>query len=393
MEWAAQNGIELSEDMILTMSDNVPCLRNTVFAPDLGILLDDRKDFRQLDGKLPLYSWSFMQKNGMSLGLVDFEWDIQQDFNARELAKTKIITKTPIAGKSWLRRDMFGDDDKKYQEAVDNYNDPSVPLEVPELAPPVGEGFGIIPGAQIPPSILQDETFKLNLSERIGMLPPALQGRSERTSDTGIAIGRKVVEANTMMKHESETIIQHENDKHEDWVKVAVKLFGNPVNMNRPFTSKDGKSSVVINEVVGIDSVGNTVMRNHIGSLKRVNVVISQTKENDFVTQIRAEKSVASLQAMPPSESNILTRGAIEHALVTSMDYSTDEEKDNASRLADMQLEILEKTGRVQLQNLDQQLSPKQPAAPGDQPVQGGVPEQVQPPEMAQPSVPEGANV
>ena len=34
----------------------------------------------------------------------------------RELAKTKIITETPIAGKLWIRRDIFSDDDKKYQE-------------------------------------------------------------------------------------------------------------------------------------------------------------------------------------------------------------------------------------------------------------------------------------
>lgn len=36
------------------------------------------------------------------------------------------------------------------------------------------------------------------MSDRIGMLPLASQGSSERASDTGSAIGRKVAEANTM---------------------------------------------------------------------------------------------------------------------------------------------------------------------------------------------------
>lgn len=354
--WAASMGFELSDDMILTMSDDVPCMYTTTYAPDLAILLDDRKDFRQLGGHLPLYSWSFVQKNGMSFGLVDFEWDIQQDFNRREIAKTKIITKTPIAGKLYIRKDMYTDQGQ-FDDALKNYTDSSVPLVIPEDAPPVPQGFGIIPGAQFPPSILQDESFKLALSERIGMLPPALQGRSERAADTGIAIGRKVVEANVMMKQESVSIIQHENDKHEDWVKLAVKLFGNPVNINRPFQSADGKDKFVINEAVGIDSVGNTVMRNHIGSLERVNVIISQTKENDFISQVRLEKSVGSLQAMPPSDTNTLHRAAIEYNIVTNMDYSTDEERERAKRLADKQLQLVEKDADLRLKMIDSQLN------------------------------------
>lgn len=373
--WAESYGFELSDDMILTMNDNVPCLYNTVFAPDIGVMLDDRKDFRQLGGHIPLYSWSFLQKNGMSLGIVDFEWDIQQDFNKRELAKTKIITKTPIAGKLWIRRDMY-DSDTEFNQAVKDYTDSSKPLVIPESAPPVPEGFGFISGANFPPSILQDESFKLGLADRIGMLPPAVQGRSERSADSGIAIGRKVIEANTMMKQESTTIIQHENDKHEDWVKLAIKLFGHPVNMNRPFQSADGKDSITINEAIGIDPVGNTIMRNNIGSLKRVNVIISQTKENDFVSQVRMEKSVASLQAMPPSDTNILNRAAMEYTLVTSQDFSTDEDKERAMRLAELQLKIIEAQGMAQLKQAEQMAQgPQQPPMPQGAP-QGQAPAQ-----------------
>lgn len=374
--WASSNGFQLTEDMILTMKDNVPILYTTTFLPDFGVLLDNRKDFRQLNGKLPLYAWSFIQKNGMSFGLVDFLWDIQQDFNKREIAKTKIITKTPITGKPWIRRDMF-ESDREFDDALKSFTDPSVPLVVPENAPPAPQGFGFLPGVQFPPSILQDESFKLALSERIGMLPPALQGRSERSADTGVAIGRKVVEANVMMKQESTSIIQHENDKHEDWVVLAVKLFGNPINMNRPFQSADGKDRTVINEAIGIDSVGNTVMRNYIGGLNRVNVIISQTKENDFVSQIRLEKAVGSLQAMIPSETNSLSRAAIEYSIVNNMDFSTDEERERVKRLSDLQLQIVEKDAQLKLKMIENQLqgppqgmqgAPQQVAAPQQQP-------------------------
>ena len=355
-QWAQARGIELSDDMVLTFKDDVPCMYNTPFIPDLNILIDNRKDFRQLDGCLPLYAWSFTQKNGVSLGLVDYEWDVQQDFTKRELAKTKLITKTPIAGKPWIRRDMFENKDD-FDDAVDNYTDSSVPLIIPESAPPVPEGFGFIQGTQFPPSILQDETFKLMLAERIGMLPPALQGRSERTSDTGVAIGRKVVEANTMIKQESESIIQHENDKHEDWLKMAIKLFGSSVNMNRMFQSMGGKKKTVINEPIGTDENGKMIVRNDIGSLTRVGVIITQAKENDFVSQIRMEKAVAGLQAMIPSDTNTLNRAAMEYTIVTSNDYATDEDRERSKRIADLQLEIVETKGKLDLKVLKSQLN------------------------------------
>ena len=353
--WAASYGFELSDDMILTMKDDVPCMYTTTFMPEFGILLDDRKDFRQLNGHLPLYAWSFIQKNGMSFGLVDFEWDIQQDFNKREMAKTKIITKTPIAGKPWIRKDMF-ESDTEFDNALKNYTDPSVPLVIPENAPPVPQGFGILPGAQFPPSILEDQNFKLALSERIGMLPPALQGRSERSADTGVAIGRKVVEANIMMKQESTTIIQHENDKHEDWVIMATKLFGHPINVNRVFQSADGKEKTVINEAVGIDAVGNTIMRNNLANLKRVNVIISQAKENDFISQVRLEKAVGSLNVMPASETNTLHRAALEYSVVNSQDFGTDEDRERVKRLSDLQLEIVEKDAMLRLRMIENQM-------------------------------------
>lgn len=375
-DWAASSGFQLSEEMILTMKDDIPVMYATVFMPENGILLDDRKDFRQLNGNLPLYAWSFIQKNGMSFGLVDYVWDIQQDFNKREIAKTKIITKTPIAGKPWMRRDMY-DSAADFEDALKNYTDPSIPLVIPENAPPVPQGFGILPGAQFPPSILEDQNFKLALSERIGMLPPALQGRSERSADTGAAIGRKVVEANVMMKQESTTIIQHENDKHEDWLILAIKLFGHPVNINRKFQSSDGKEQTIINEAVGIDAEGDTITRNNIGALKRVNVIISQAKENDFISQVRMEKAIGGLQVMPPSQTNSLHRAAMEYTLVNSMDFSTDEERERVKRLSDMQLEIVEKDAQLKLKQIDTQLNPPQPppqAAQGPQGLQQGQP-------------------
>jgi hypothetical protein len=384
-QWADQRGISLSEGAILTMTDDVPTMYTTPFAPDYGILLENKRDFRQLNGRVPLYAWSFLQKNGVSLGVADYEWDIIQDFNKREMAKTKIITQSAISGKPWIRVDMFDGDSAAFEKAVSEFTDPSKVLEIPEGAPPVPAGFGILPGAQVPPSILQDENFKLLLSERVGMLPPALQGRSERSADSGVSIGRKVVEANVMMKQETTSVVQHENNKHEDWLILAVRLFGDPVNMNRKFSSADGKTEVITNEPVGVDAVGNTIMRNHIGSLKRPNVTISQAKENDFVRQVRLETAVGSLQSMPPSETNTLHRAAIEYDVVTNMDYSTDEDRERAKRLADKQLEIVELGADVQIKNLKMQLNPppQQQSAMGA--ASGKVPQQMPAPVSAQP--------
>lgn len=371
-QWAASFGIELNDDMVFSTQEWKPVLYTTTFCPDLGIVLENRKDFRQLNGHLPLYCWSFVQKNGMSLGLADYLWDILQNFNARQLAKTKIITKSMVGGKPYFREDMFSGDPERLAQAIEDFTDVSKPLVIPEDAPPVPESFGIVRGEQVPPSILQDENFLMLLSERIGMLPPALQGRSERSADTGIAIGRKVIEANVMMKSESDSVVQYENDKATDWVKMAIRLYGHPVNMNRGFQSADGETHVTINEFAGYDPAGNEVIRNNISQLKRVNVIICQTKENDFISQARIEKAIGALQAMPPSESNMLTRASFEYTLATNMDHSTDEERERVKRLADKQLEIVEKNASLTLLNLEMQLQSMQGGAPGGQ---GGSPE------------------
>lgn len=391
-QWADQRGFELSNDMILTMTEDVPTMYTTTFAPDLAILLEDKKDFRQLNGHLPIYAWSFLQKNGVSLGIADYEWDIIQDFNKREMAKTKIITQTAIAGKMYIRRELFGDDEEAYQRAVREGTDSSKMLEIPDGAPPIPDSFGMLPSAQTPPSILQDENFKMMLADKVGMLPPILQGRSEKSADSGVSLGRKSIEANTMMKQETVTIVQHENDKHEDWLILGTKLFGNPVNNNRCFCSSDGKTNITINEAVGIDAVGSTVMRNHIGALKRPNVTISQAKENDFIRQVRLETAVGSLQAMIPSDTNVLHRAAIEYDVATNLDFSTDEDRERATRLADKQLEIVELKADVEIRNLKYELNPppkqgqktgiEQPGVAGNAPEASQQMQQTQPQEM-----------
>ena len=384
--WGTRNGIDITDDMVVTITDWMPVLWTTSFCPSLGIMLENRKDFRQLidaegKGHIPLYGWAFEQKNGLFIGLTDYLWDTCQDFNNREMAKTKTITKSMISDKMWIRADTYEGDEEKLNETASNMTDGSIPIILPENAPPAERCFGTIKASQVAPSILQDENFKMAFAEKIGMLPPALQGRSERQADSGVAIGRKVMEANVMMKPESESIIQHENDKHEDWTVIAIKLFGHPVQMNRKISSADGKDITIINELVGFDAAGNEIIRNNIGSLKRTSVVISQAKENDYIAQLRRETTVAGLQAMPPSDTNTLFRAGMEYGVATNMEFTSDEERDRIKRLADKQLAIVEAMADQQLAQL--QAPPPGPGGPGGAGGAGGAGGEMASPEGA----------
>lgn len=374
-QWATQRGFVLTDDMVTTVRNFSPVMYTTTFCPSLGILLENRKDYRQLNGHLPLYAWSFMQMKGMFWGLIDYGWDIQQDFNKRRLAKTKWLTQTP-GDKPFVRRDMFEGDENALREFIQQWPDPGTPAVLPEGAGVQGQDFGIMNGTQIPTGIFQEEQFLPDFADRILMLPAVLQGRGDRLADSGVAIGRKVVEGQVMQRPESDSVIQHENHKAEDWTILAIKLYGHPSQRNRKFNSGEG-NEIVINEVVDYDPVGSPILRRNIGALKRPRVTISQSRENDYMAQIRRELANGALMAMQPSDTNMLNRAALEYLMVTNMDYANDADKEMAKKLATMQLEIVTRKGEQELQALSGQPQPGPGVPPG---ANGGAPQGGPPP-------------
>ena len=367
--WGMQNGMVLEDDLIITKTDWVPVLYRYTFCPDLGLELGKVKDERQLGGFLPFYSWSFIQKWGMSIGLIDLLYDCQQDINKRQMAKTKAITQTLINGKPWISEDLVQDErggEKKLQEIVSNFNDSSQPIVTPS-GMPGGSMFGIVRGDQINGALFQETTEKTNIMNLIASLPLALQGITERSGESGVHMGRKAIEGTIMNRLPMETLIEHEHDKHVDWLKLAPKVLGGPANINRVFSLGTGKNrrSITLNQFAGYDENGREIIKNDISQLKRIDVIVSQSRENDFLKQANRELDIAALQAMPPSQTNGPVRVMFESHLARSMDFQDDEQKARVNEACELAEELSLSQARILLQQAkNQEQSMSQPQTP-----------------------------
>jgi hypothetical protein len=347
--WAMKQGIELRDEDIYTTPQFKPINKITTFCPDLGVLLENGDDERQLEGHLPLYSWSFLQKYGKFIGLVYFLIDAQQDLNKREMAKTKLLTQTPLQ-KFWISEDVEDVEGQRMDEVVADFADSSKPIKAP-AGVPGNMLVGSILGASNIGSLVTDENIKIDFMNRIAALPIAMQGMTERTGESGILHGRKVIEGTIMNRIPQEWVMQHEHDKAEDWVKVVLNIFQDVPNI--PITNSDNKETVVANEIVGFDDNGNIVQRRSLKNLKRVEVIITLTKENDFMKQAKKEMAVASLQAMPPTATNPPIRAAFECALAVNMDFTDDIEKEKAVKAAELSYRLAMSQGELALMQID----------------------------------------
>ncbi|MFH1738210.1 MAG: hypothetical protein ABIH23_04325 [bacterium] len=386
--WAAGKGILLFPENLRVIERRKPVLYCTTICPDLGILLENRMDERQLNGHLPFYAWAYGMHDGKFIGIPDICYHAQDDINKREAAKTKVIASSPIANKPYLHPDAVGNNATEIEKFKDTFPDPSQPFIYDKDCPPefAGKLIGMFQGGQIPAAILQDEAFKIQILDSLCNYNPVLQGVTDRSGESGIHYGRKVMESLVNHRYQLETLIQHEKDKAEDWFIMATKIYGGRnreekvLNFNRSFHGADGEN-VSINKFKGTDEQGNDVIENDITSLKRVDVIITQSRENDFQRQAKLETDSTILKSIQPSETNGIVIAATLNDFLRSVTYEDDEQKKKSTEAADLYYE-LERT-RAQAILLQQQLGlqqlqaqaagmANQPAPPGGAPTQGG---------------------
>ncbi len=395
--YGRENGMSANREDMVVMDKKIPILWVTTFCRDFNIVLENRRDERQFDGHMPFYCWSFIQVNGRSVGLMDLILDAQQDLNAREAAKTKIITQTPINGKMWVHPSAYGGTSAKRDSLMQDMTDSSKPFilddDVPEAL--AGGLFGIMNGQQLNGAVLQDETMKIEFMSKIGRLPPAMQGFTERSGESGIHLGRKVIEGSVMQLVPMQFLMRKERQKARDWAMMTLRLMGAGdrrnffANLNRSFTDTTDER-IVLNEVTGYDEHGNPQVVNDMRNLSHIEVDISETKENDYVRQLERESSVAALQANPPSPTNDIIRAQFECRVAENMNHATDKDKEDVHRACLKRKELAEKTTELQLINIDvakanaqltlqqmnQQMAggmpPATPGMPGQEPAPGG---------------------
>jgi hypothetical protein len=346
-------------------------------------VLQNKLDRRQFGQYLPFSDFSFMVQAGISIGLVDFIYGPNDDLNKREMAKIKQLTQAPV-NKMWISEDIVPEgSDKKLNDYVAEASDISKPYITP-AGIPGSNLFGIMPGAQLNQGLLQDIAEKTEFINRLGSLPPAMQGIPGNSAESGIAVGRRVIEGSILQRLQMENYIKHMHHKTRLWVKLALSLFGGTANVNRSFRNADG-SVTVLNEFMGYDEDGQEIVRNNLSELRDVEVTIIEAKENDYLKQAQREMDVAALMAIPPSATNDPIRSVFESSLAMRMDFTDEMEKERAEEMCNLRLALAKKTAEAQLVQLDasiastqmqmMQMQNPQPApVPAPAPAPGGGP-------------------
>ncbi len=349
--WGVDNGYDVTPETITTVERNVPILYTVTICRSLGLVLENRKDERQLGEHLPLYAWSFLEKNGKSIGAVDHLVDAQDDLNKRNNHATKVMTSTPIGGKTWIHPDAYGASEQRRQEMIENLTDSAEPLILDEDAPAGVNLFGIVSSPGVNQSLLQDESLKIEYMNKMASLPLAMQGITERSGESGLHLGRKVIEGSVMQRVPTESIVQHENDKAEDWLKIAVPLYRGPQNFNRVFTGGEDSKPVMINQDMGTDILGEPVLQNDVGRIDvdRVDVIVAMAKENDFLRQAKRETDASILQSIQPTATNGAAIAAFVTDLIESSDFSDQRQREKAIEAAKLYYDLEMSTGRAAL--------------------------------------------
>ena len=377
--YAAAKGLILDPEKLYISEEKVPVLYCTVLMPDIAVVLDNRKDERQLNGHLPVYVWAYMMESGKCIGVIDYTYYAADDFNKREAQKTKIITQT-MPFKTWIHEmianDGNGVNTNKLKEIVADMNDVSKPLVIPENIPPqmVQNLMGLFAGAQLPQYIMQDEQFKMQLMDTLANWNNALGGQSDKTNESGIHYGRKVLEGLINHTVSTETLAQHEKDKAEDGLIMGIQLYGGRTkeekiaNYNRSVNGSDG-SETTINIYKGTDENGDDIVENDIGKLRRVDVIITRSKENDFQKSAKMETDSEMLKSMgPPNEFNFTAVAGIMSDYLRSQPAEDDAQRKIFNQAADNVWELAEATHRLKMKQILDQLSAP---PPGQQPGQG----------------------
>ena len=350
--WGQERGINVTPENITEIEVYEPELWLTTIVRDMGLILECRKDERQF-GHLPFYSWSFIEKYGQSIGVVDLIHDAQDDLNKRDNQKTKLMTQTPIGGKAWIHPDAYGANDQTRQQMIENFNDSGEPIVLDEDAPPGVQLFGMMQGPNVNGSLFAEENVKIDYMNKIASLPLAMQGITERANESGLMLGRKVIEGSVMQRIPMEGLIQHENNKAEDWLKVMTHLLSGEGNYNRKFVSPDQQVEVIMNEFMGYDETGTPLLRNNVEAIdiERTDVVISMSKENDFMRQAKRETDAAILNSIQPTPTNGAAIAAFVTDLIQSSDFQDETQREKAEKAADLYYKLEMTNGMAALNN------------------------------------------
>lgn len=366
MQWAESKNISISPEVVTTKVIEDTLFVKT-FIPNLGVMLENRKDERQLrDGEgrvhLPFYSHSFMVSAGVRSGVPDQAISAQDDINLRELTKSKMLYKTP-QGKWTIHASLHGNDPGKKSKIQQELNDPTTPLEIPMEVPP-SQAAGMvnfISPTPLNPEIIRDESQKIFMLDKLAKMPQAIQGAYGKSGESALLHSRKVLEGNIMLKSMIDRFNDYQMAKYQDWKLLAIQIYGGKTenskkaNLNREFLTKDKK--IIINELIGVNADGSLEVENSLSELDPDKIIVVAEKKNAYMRQLRRETDFTLLQGLQPTQMNAGTRAILEGDLLKNVESISDEYKGQIDEMTALSVNLAKSQLTLQNYSVEQQLN------------------------------------
>jgi hypothetical protein len=227
--------------------------------------------------RLPYYHFTVDRTFGVDKGIIDDIYDLQRALNRREMKLSDIIDSADGGGGVYSE-DVWDTPEKK-AELKRNKSNPrySVFADGDEIAR--GKLVEHLTSNQYNPAIIDQIARFWDVIDRISRVPAAMAAMSESANESGVLYDRKLEVARMGILTLVERVKELRKNLFEGYY-TQWQVADSYNQMEREFTSLDGKVSTVLNERV-LDHVdGRVYVQNRPSMIPRSAVIITESRSN-----------------------------------------------------------------------------------------------------------------
>lgn len=278
-------------------------------------------------GRYPIFTWSYMNVNGIPHGVVDVIKDPQKIYNKRESAFTHWQT-TASNGTEFVEEDFFVND-TVYNKYVNEKNIPGGTYKVKNGTISTGRsGIGTRPRDQIPNDLHTSADRAFNMVPEISPVTPALSGGEGKSGESGVLNRQKRAQALITIEPMMRGLEELDEQWGEAYFLLAKNLYsGAPRAVKDPVSGKT--------QFLNIPTQDGRII-NNIANLPRHSIIISKSKRGVSVREELLNRYVELL----PFFQNPILRSRVEMMAITVLPNMPDSEVKSALNDAKKFLEL-----------------------------------------------------
>lgn len=310
------------EDVLVDVRKQPTCMVTTVCPEINNYLIIEKKECEIQIGRIPFFPWSAARINGVCRGIVDMIYDVQNSLNFRENLRN-FVMQTQANGAMIIDPMLFGNDDEKMNDFIENKNDPSRSFKsAPGATVHVGMPQAVT-HANTMPDISADISRMLEYFDKLSKIPSVLEGRMDSANESGYLFAQRSQLADMQLYVLYSGLKRHLKEKGDAWftqAKYQYCLGG----VEREFVI--GEEHFDINHSQTDEDTNEEVIVNDFASIPRHRVIISDSPSGVSTNLINRSIAVETMRTLP--QECIATREVMATALCDTLDSFDDAVRD-----------------------------------------------------------------